>query len=82
MDEGCAVQGDGVAREVAHQHVEDGVDRVGVEVGQRRLLEDQLSVDDEREELAQGEQEAELALLLLARRGGARAARRGPRPAP
>ena len=71
MDDGCPVQRDGVAREVAHQHVEDRVDRVGVEVGQRSLLEDQLSVDDEREELAQGEQEAELALLLLAWRGGA-----------
>ncbi len=76
-----AVQRDRVGREVADEDVEDLVERVVGEAAQRRLLEDQAAVDDQGEELAEGEQEVEVLDLVPARRRGRRAEPAAPRPA-
>lgn len=69
---GLAVDVERVAGEVAHEDVEDLVDGVGVDclgAVEGCILEDQLGVDDEGEELADGEQEIDILGLLIARRG-------------
>src|SRR5205823_3153868 len=52
---GLAVVVDRPGREVTHEDVEDLVDDRVVELGDRRLFENELAVDDEREHLGQGE---------------------------
>ena len=64
------MQLDGVRGEVADEDGEELVEHVLVETGQRGLLQDQLAVHDQREELADGEQEVEVAALLLVGRDG------------
>jgi len=44
-----AVKGHGTSGEVTHEHSEDRVDHIGVEVEDLGLLQDELTVDDEGE---------------------------------
>src|SRR5215208_866652 len=60
---GLAEEVDGRGGEVADEHVEDVVDDIVGQGGQLRLLEDELPVGDEREQLAEGEHEAQVSLL-------------------
>ncbi len=64
------MQLDGVRGEVSYEDGEQLVQHVLVQARQLRLLQDQLAVDDEREELADGEQEVQVAALLLVGGGG------------
>ena len=61
---GLVIELQGVLREVAHHEVEDLVQEVLVHVGDLRVLQDQLAVDDTGEQLAQDEQEVDVLLLL------------------
>ncbi len=63
------MQRNGIRAEIADLEVEDLVDDVVVDPGQRGLLEDELSVDDEREQVPDVEQEVQI-LLLVRVRGG------------
>src|SRR4029079_10810289 len=60
-----------VRGEVAYEDGEQLVEHVLVEACQGCLFQDQLPVDDEREQLPDGEEQVEVPALLLVRRGGA-----------
>src|SRR5882757_6881924 len=62
-----AVQRNGIRAEVADLEVEDLVNDVVVNPGQRGLLEDELPVDDEREQVPDVEQEVQILLLTRVR---------------
>jgi len=65
-----AVQRNSIRTEVTDLEVEDLVDDVAVDVRQRRLFENQLAVDDQREQMAHIEQEVQILLLVgIGRRG-------------
>lgn len=66
-----AVQFDGVCGEVPYDDGEEFVEHVFVEAGEVGLFQDELCVHDEGEELADGEEEVEVAALLgVGGRGG------------
>ena len=64
------MQRNGIRAEVADLEVEDLVDDVVVDARQRRLFENQLAVDDQREQMADVEQEVEILLLVGVGGGG------------
>ncbi len=59
------MQFDGVRGEVADEYGEHLVEHVLVQVRQARLFQDQLTVDDQGEQPADGEEQIEIAALLL-----------------
>ena len=65
-----AVELHGEAGEVPHEDVEDLVDEIAVDVVDLGVLQDQLGVDDEGEDLAERQQEVDVA-SVWPRRGGA-----------
>ncbi len=60
-----AIELQGVAREVTHHHVEDLVQQVVIDGVDFGVLDDQLAVHDQREQLAEVEQEIDVFGLLL-----------------
>src|SRR5271163_552467 len=64
------MQSDGVLGEIAYLDIEDLVHQIGVESGQAGLLENQLTVDDQGEQVTDDEQEVEVAHLVCVRSGG------------
>jgi hypothetical protein len=66
------VQGDGITGEIADLEVEDLVRQVAMQSDQTGLLENQLTVDDEREQVPDDEGEVRVSLLFGIWRGSGR----------
>ena len=64
------MHGNRIRAEVANLEIEDLVDDVVVDAGQRCLLENQLAVDDQREQVADVEQEVQILELVGVGGGG------------
>jgi hypothetical protein len=65
-------QGDGITGEIADLDVEDLVHQVTIQSDQTGLLENQLTVDDEREQVPDDEGEVQVSLLFGIWRGSGR----------
>ena len=57
-------------RESRHKDLEDRIEYVGVKPCQFGLLEDQLRIDDQREQLSEHQPKLQVLLLLGVRRRG------------